>query len=217
MKNKLSKIKEGNLWYPPTKSLYDFLDRVKSSGLPMNLAVLGCADGNYVLPAVQKGFDVLAIEIDKIALYGGVSKIGRKNVEVLGLRKKLENIRKQDKVKIINQSYLEYTPKSTFSGVIVSEGLHYEANANYSLKEIVKKIQTYVSVNGLIMVEHLHFSEKNNDPKRYLTSSQLAAFFDKTKWKVTSNKKKTYLEEANLRINRVHKVIIGRLYAKRLK
>jgi len=157
------------------------------------------------------------MDIDKVALYGGVSKIGGENVEVMGLKKKLENIRKQDKVKIVNQSYLNYEPEFTFSGVIVSEGLHYEANINYSLEEIVKKIQTYVSVGGLIMVEHLHFSEKNNDPKRYLTSSQLAAFFDKTKWKVTSNKKKTYLEEANLRINRIHEVIIGRLYAQKLK
>src|SRR5262245_20787117 len=36
-----------------------------------DLAVLGCADGKFVLPAARLGFRVLAIDIDEIALYGG--------------------------------------------------------------------------------------------------------------------------------------------------
>jgi hypothetical protein len=176
-KNKPNTIKKGNLWYPPTRSLYKFLNKVKNLKLPNELAVLGCADGNYVLPAVKRGFEVLAIDIDKTALYGGFSKIGDNTIKVMGLKNKLESINMRDKVKIVNQSYLEYEPNTSFSGVIVSEGLHYEVNKNYSLEEIIKKTQRYVNVGGLIMLEHLHFSKKNNDPIKYLTSEQLASFF----------------------------------------
>lgn len=215
--NKLIKLKRGRLWYPPTKSLYAFLDRVKNLNMPKNIAILGCADGNYVVPAVKKGFKVLAIDIDSTALYGGVVRIGNNDINIIGLNKKLWKIGLHKNVKIINSNYLKYKPKKSFAGVIVSEGLHYEANYAYSLEEIITKIKSYVSIGGLIFLEHLHLSKRNSNTDRFLTSSRLAGNFKFPKWKITSNKIKTYLESPNLRNKKRHKIIIGRLHAQRLK
>lgn len=219
MKERISQIREGNLWYPPTKSLYAFLTQVErlGLGLPKTLAVLGCADGNYVIPAAKRGFDVLAIDIDKIALYGGRTNIGGQDLEIVGMKRKLERLGLEDRVTIVDQSYLDYQPQTTYSGVIVSESTHYEANSEHSLDEIMVKVQSYVSVGGLFFFEHLHLSQKNSDPERYLTSERLSSYFKPPEWRLISNRNKVYLEEANIRINRVHEVVLGRLHAQRIK
>lgn len=212
---KISRIKKGNLWYPPTKSLYTFLTRLESLGLPKTLAVLGCADGNYVIPAARRGFEVLAIDIDRIALYGGKTNFGGKDLEILGLKKKLKRFGLEKNVKIVNESYFEYEKSQTYSGVITSESTHYQINSKHTLEKRLEIIESYVSVGGLLLFEYLHLSNRNSDPKRFLTSGQLDLFFKSPKWKIISNKNKTYVEEPNPRINEVHEIILGRLYAKR--
>lgn len=217
MSNRIDRIKKGNLWYPPTKSLYVFLDKIEQSGLPKTLAVLGCADGNYVVPAVKRGFKVLAIDIDEIALYGGDTFINNKKVKIIGMEKKLERLGLEKMVTIIKGSYLEYKTNLTYSGVIASESTHYEANSKYAPEEIMDIIKNYVSIEGLLLFEHIHYSQRNNDSKLYLTSGKLKSFFRLPCWKINSSKKKTYLEEPNIRKDKIHEIILGRLHAQRMR
>lgn len=210
-------IKKGNLWYPPTKSLYSFLTRVERLELPKTFAVLGCADGNYVVPAARRGFEVLAIDIDTVALYGGRANIGGKDLEIIGMKKKLERLGLEEKVNIVRQSYLDYQPETTFSGVIVSESTHYQANSRYSLDERIAKIQSYLSIGGLFLLEYLHLSDRNSDLERFFTSKSLKSYFKPPQWKLISNKIKVYLEEPNIRNNSVHEINLGRLYSQKIK
>lgn len=211
---KISHIKKGNLWYPPTKSIYSYLTHIEKLGLPKTLAVLGCADGNYVIPAARRGFKVLAIDIDKIALYGGQTCINGHQINIVGMRKKLIRLGLEKSVTIVDQSYLEYQPEMTYSGVITSESTHYEINTSkYSLIEMIDKIKSYVSVNGILLFEHLHLCPRNSNPKRYFTLDSLNSLFKNPQWKIISNKNKIYSEEPNIRTNEFHQTILGRLYA----
>ena len=58
-----------SIWPEPTRRFFKFLSNIEHAGLPKTLAVLGCSDGTYVIPAARKGFDVLAIDNDRTALY----------------------------------------------------------------------------------------------------------------------------------------------------
>jgi len=73
----------GSIWGKPNRSFYRFLAMIETVGLPKTLCVLGCSDGKFVIPAARKGFSVLALDIDTIALYGGeIDLLGEKVVNV---------------------------------------------------------------------------------------------------------------------------------------
>lgn len=205
-----------SIWGRPNRSFYRFLAMVETSGLPKTLCVLGCSDGKFVIPAAKKGFTVLAIDIDTVALYGGEVDLLGELVHTVGMQRRLETKGLRDKVLIVNQSYLQYVPTMTYSGVFTSGSIHYAQNAGYPLEEVVRKIQSFVSPGGFLFQEYIHTSESDNDPGRhFLDKKRMAAFFNAPQWDVVKHRKKRYIEGPNPRNNQVHDIVWGSMLARK--
>lgn len=206
--------KAGSVWEKPNKRYYTFLNRIKKGNLPLSLCILGAADGNYVIPAAKMGFEVLAIENDPIVLYGGRATKGSIEFDTAGLIKRIKENGVDKLVTVVDHDYVTYDSKYQFSGVLTSGSVHYQNNSKHSLQKIIESIQNYVAVGGLLLLEYICTSPENNDPKRhFITTKQIASFFQKSNWTVTSNKKKVYIEKPNPRNDKVHRIVWGRLYA----
>lgn len=210
------RVETFGLWPKPGRRFFEFLKRIEDINLPKTLAVLGCSDGNYVLPAAKRGFKVLAIDIDRVALYGGVIPLHGKDIEVMGLtnRLKVEGVEKQ--VTVVCDDSFAYNRRGSFSGVFTSGSIHYQNNSQYPLSQIINNLQSYVAPGGLLVMEYIHLSDENNNPLRhFVTGKEVMRFFPKAEWKVTSNKKKRYIEDPNPRNDLVHHITWGRLYAEK--
>lgn len=206
------------LWEKPNQRYSLFLEKIKNKGLPLNICILGASDGNYVIPAVQKGFNVVAFEVDEVALYGGTVSRGDKEFTTVGLLNHVIENDMQKHVEIVPENYITYINNDSFSSVFTSGSIHYQDNSKYDLSQIISRIQMYVSTDGLLLLEYIHKSIENDDSNRhFVTSSQIALFFNKTDWNITSNKKKTYIEPPNPRNEKIHKVVWGRLHAEKIK
>src|SRR5258705_13831045 len=98
-----------SLWGKPPSRYYALLRRAESSkrgGRP-HLAVLGCSDGKFVLPAARRGFTVMALDVDEIALYGG-TKIGPDGPTPMpGLRARLEAEKLAHLVEVVHADLAE--------------------------------------------------------------------------------------------------------------
>lgn len=202
------------LWDKPNRRYFIFLNKIKEKGLPLDLCVLGASDGNYVIPAAKKGFIVTAIENDPIALYGGKVLKGDKEFSTAGLvtNVKREGVKKF--VKIYDSDYITSRISHSFSGVFTSGSIHYQGNSKHSFKRIMQRIQKYVSVKGLLLIEYIHTSKENWDPKRhFINTNKMSSFFREPAWTIFSNKRKTYLEKSNPRNPKRHRIVWGRLYA----
>lgn len=213
------RLKTSGIWTHPRREYLRFLERIEKKGLPRNLAVLGCADGNYVLTAAKRGFNVLAIDTDPVALYGGAVFINGDSVETLGLEKRLNIEGLVSNVMMVREDFIRYSPQTEFSGVFTSGTIHYQDNSQFPLDQIISSIQAYVARGGLLAIEYIHpTKDENNDPERYfLTERQIARYFMDPYWRITSNKKKRYLEGPNSRNPREHNITWGKLYAERLR
>lgn len=212
------RVSTPSIWSVAGPRFFRFLKRIEDRNLPKTLAVLGCSDGNYVLPAAKRGFDVLAIDIDSAALYGGTITLYGEEYEVMGLTNRLRAEGLARRVTVVDEDYVSYSPRNKFSGVFTSGSIHYQDNSRYSLSEMIGGIQSYVADGGVLFMEYIHRSKENSDPLRhFLTGKEVASFFPNTEWVVTSNKKKRYTENPNPRNPRVHDIIWGRLYAQKLK
>lgn len=212
------KLKTSSIWGYPHKIYFRFLKKIEDRKIPKTLCILGCSDGKFVIPAAKRGFRVLALDIDKAALYGGKTTINNQEVIIDGLINRLNKEKVKKYVTVVDKDYLAYKPRATFSGVFTSGSIHYTENSKYSLNFTINKIKSYVSINGILLLEYIHTSTADNDPKRhFVTSRQIASFFNTPDWTIISNKKKKYLEEPNPRVAFTHKIVWGRLYAIRNK
>jgi hypothetical protein len=210
------RLQTSDMWPKAGPRYYRFLDNIAKAPLPKTLAVLGCADGTYVLPAAKRGFDVLAIDIDKVNLYGGVVSLYGNDVEVIGLdnRAKVEDV--MQRITIVCQDCFTYKHVDTYSGVFASGLIHYQSNTRYPLCDILSSIQSYVTPGGLLLLEYIQPSDTNNDPLRhFVTSNHMAEFFPEELWCVKSNIKKEYTENPNPRNFQAHTIVWGRIYAQK--
>lgn len=207
-------LKTQSVWgYPPSR-FFQFLKQIEEKGLPKTLAVLGCSDGRYVIPAAKRKFEVLAVDIDETALFGEVSNNISGKVKIGGLVDRIQQEDVVDQVTVVSQDFLTYNPTIAFSGVFTSGSIHYVENTKYTLAYIVDKIKGYVSNNGILLLEYIVPSISDNDPnKHFVSSAEMAKHFCSPEWKIISNKRKTYIEESNPRTQHVHSISWGRLYA----
>lgn len=206
-----------SIWGYPPQRFFKYLDMLNRKKLPKTLCVLGCSDGTYVIPAAKRGFKVRAIDIDKTAIYGGCMVINDKKVKVKGLVKRLKEEGVEKYVKVVNENFIKYNVDNTFSGVFTSGSIQHMGNNQYSLKTIINKIKSYVSVGGILLFEYIHNPNKINGHTRYFTASQIESFFKKPEWNITSSKVKRYIELPNPCNPLIHKIAWGRLYATRNK
>lgn len=218
LRNINNTVRTTSIWPEPTQNFFRFLRRIEHTGLPKTLAILGCADGTYVIHAAKRGFNILAIDRDIVALYGGTATLYGKDRVVMGLAERLAIEQLETKVKIVCDDFIFYNEEKQeeYSGVFTSGSIHYEDNFCYPLKRIVESIQSYVTTRGLLLIEYIHCLDQHNDPEKYFTGKEIMQFFPRETWHVSSNKKKNYIEAPNPRNSKTHTISWGKLYAQKI-
>ena len=124
-------MRTSSLWGKPPTRYYKFIRRVEGEfpSVPLRVAILGCSDGKFVLPAARQGHYVLAMDIDEIALFGG-TKLGPTGaVHMLGLRERLRAEHLSHLVSIVHGDFVEYRSKKRFHAVFTSGAVQYSRNA----------------------------------------------------------------------------------------
>lgn len=211
------RIKSESIWGKPNPSYFKFLDCIETKKLPKTLCILGCSGGKFVIPAAKKDFKVLAIDRNRTELYGGNVYAGNKKIHTEGLFHYLKEANIEKNVEAIDDNFIEYNNRETFSGVFTSGFIHYEGDSKYSLDCIINCIKSYVSLNGLLFLEYIHRSKYDNDPNRhFLTKDQLNSYFSGRSWKILKHTKHTYTESANTRVPKTHRITWGYLHASRI-
>jgi len=208
-------LKTSSIWGYPPRRFFRFLKIIQVEGLPKTLIILGCSDGRYVIPAAKRGFEVLAVDIDQTALMGGTATIAGKSMKMEGLVSRVEQEGVADLVTVVEGDFFTYHPRKTYSGLFTSGSIHYRENSKYSLGYITDKIQAVISDRGLLLFEYITPSNNRDSSRHYVSGKQLADYFRDPEWKITSNKRKTYIEPSNPRSDHIHKITWGRLYAQR--
>jgi SAM-dependent methyltransferase len=148
-------VKTASLWGRAPSRFYRFLNAVAaSSGTRRELAVLGCADGKYVLPAARKGFNVLAIDVDRIALYGGTKQGVGGRVEMPGLTHRLKVEGLSEKVEVICKDFtvIEARP---MGAVFTSGAIQYSYNLPKTADELLMHALEFVCPGGLFYMDYM--------------------------------------------------------------
>lgn len=156
-------MKTASLWGAPPSRFYSFLRRLRqrSTGANPTLAVFGCADGKFVLPAARQGFKVWAIDIDEVALFGGYKEDASGRVRVPGLAARVKAEELDDLVEIQHGDFTDVAPGRMFDGVFTSGALQYSTNIERSLESMVTLVGDHVRGGGLFYIDYmLPYEEK---------------------------------------------------------
>jgi hypothetical protein len=146
-----------SLWGTPPTRYYTFLATVeeKFSARPLQIAILGCSDGKFVVPAARRGHQVLAIDIDQIALFGG-EKIGPAGkVYMPGLKARLRSEGLEDRVQVVYGDFVEYMPDAQYHAVFTSGAIQYSRNLKHSIHTMIVRVQAYVAPGGYIYIDYM--------------------------------------------------------------
>lgn len=155
-------MKTASLWGPPPSRFYSFLRVVSGRfGAGARLAILGCADGKFVLPAVRSGFSVMASDMDGVALYGGSKPgPGGEPVWMPGLVARLKAEGLQDAVEVRHGDFTTGSPDQ-FDAVFTSGAIQYSANSGRSAEQLMQTVLAYVGPKGFLYADYmLPFEEK---------------------------------------------------------
>jgi hypothetical protein len=153
-------MRTASLWGKPPSRYYSFLKRLKdrftdASGL--TLAVVGCADGKFVLPAARMGIRVVAVDVDEIALFGGQ----KDGVHMPGLEHRLRAEGLTGQVEVICGDFMSTGADARTHGVLTSGALQYSRNLPYRLEGMVQRVTDHALVNGLLYIDYmLPFEDK---------------------------------------------------------
>lgn len=186
-------MKTKSLWGKPPSRYYRYLKKIHAL-TPVNpvptLAVLGCADGKFVLPAARLGFRVYAVDVDEVALFGGKKEDASGVVSMPGLLARAEDEGLIESIEIVHGDFVELRPARQFDGVLASGALQYSRNLDYSLDEMVKRVGLYVRAGGLLYVDYmLPFEQKYKGRQNCPDASWWREHFDESPdWNVKYNR-----------------------------
>jgi hypothetical protein len=148
-------VKTASLWGHPPSRFYRFLKLVGASrDAEATLAVLGCADGKYVLPAARKQFKVLAVDIDEVSLYGGLKPGTGGLVSMPGLVSRLQVEHLSDQVEVVHGDFVEMVPRPT-DAVFISGAIQYSHNLPNTAEKLLTAALLFVGLRGLFYIDYM--------------------------------------------------------------
>ncbi|WP_194838806.1 bifunctional 2-polyprenyl-6-hydroxyphenol methylase/3-demethylubiquinol 3-O-methyltransferase UbiG [Nocardia sp. XZ_19_369] len=144
------------------------------------VAVIGASDGKFVLPLAEAGYNVVAIEKDPLALYGGevllpVSGLGY----TPGLVERVKDADLQHSVRIVAEDFLDCDPADLAAEAVwTSCSWHYSANHRRPLVEFITHMQRLVRPGGVFGAEFMMpVQEQHHRIEHYTTPDSLASYF----------------------------------------
>jgi SAM-dependent methyltransferase len=148
-------VKTASLWGRPPSRFYRFLEKVASScDSEPELAVLGCADGKFVLPAARRGFRVLAVDVDPVALYGGPKPGIGGDVYMPGLVARLKAEGLSGKVHVVCGDFSRIGPRPS-GAVFTSGAIQYSYNLPSTADYLLDAVLRFVASHGLIYIDYM--------------------------------------------------------------
>jgi len=118
------------------------------------LAVLGCADGKFVLPAARRGFSVLAVDVDHVALYGGPKPGIGGLVSMPGLVSRLGTEGLVRRVDVVCADFATVTPRPMDS-VFISGAIQHSRNLPRTAEELLNAALGFVRPGGLFYLDYM--------------------------------------------------------------
>lgn len=183
--------KTASLWGRPPSRYYNFLKRVESyfPSQQLEIAIVGCSDGKFVLPAARRGHRVFAIDFDEVALFGGTKVGPTGNIYMPGLvtRLKMENL--LDRVQVVHGDFVEYSPARPAHGVFTSGAVQYSRNMKHSMVDMVRALQAYVMQEGYFYIDYmLPMEAKYQGRDNYPDRERWNEFFSTGEWNIIYNR-----------------------------
>lgn len=122
--------------------------------------VIGAADGKFVLPLLEKGWLVTALDISPTFLFGGEISLRDGPVEIVGLRRRLDEWAGGDAAalaacSVVEANYMEWTPPAPFDLVILSGVWSMDQNRVHSLRDLIWRSQEYVAAGGILFADYM--------------------------------------------------------------
>jgi hypothetical protein len=217
-------MKTKSNWGSPPKRLYRVIKYIIKQG-KRSICVIGCSDGKFVLPFLRKGFHVTAIDIDKIALFGGekeipikkefiekynynpksqkqlLIKIPSKKVIIDGLHERAQRENLTDYLKILEMDFYRNAMLEEFDCVFTSCSIQYKINDDLSLDHIMKKLKNHVKKDGYICMDYMMPLADSDSHKSelYFRTGVIRKYFNRD-WQIISNRemKKPVFEKAHI-------------------
>ncbi|MQA87592.1 MAG: hypothetical protein GEV03_23960 [Streptosporangiales bacterium] len=177
---------------------------------------MGCADGKFVLPAARLGFEVVAIDVDEVALFGGYKNV----VHMPGLRWRVKAEGLQDYVRILHGDFMSLKVDERTHGVLTSGALQYSRNLKYELATMVDRVLARTLVGGLFYIDFmLPFEEKYRGRPICPEAQWWKTYFRaRTDWRVLYNRVlRPTLDRAHIEYPVDHYHQWGHLLAERLR
>jgi hypothetical protein len=176
-----------SLWGSPPSRFYNFLRRVERvvKSRPIKISILGCADGKFVLPCTRRGYKVLAVDMDEIAIYGGYKVGPEGDVYMEGVLSRLRIEGLESFAEVIHADFVEFIPNEKFHAVFTSGAINYSYNTKHELHAIIEKICSYVADGGLIYFDYmLPMMDKEKKKRYYFKKGELKSYFKTPAWDV---------------------------------
>lgn len=176
-----------SLWGSPPARYYRFIKLVEESivARPLAVSILGCSDGKFVLPVARKGHRVLAVDIDEVALFGGLKACPTGQVRMAGLVNRLQAEGLEENVHVVHGDFVEYSPTQQSHATFTSGSIQYSYNLKHRLAELVQRIQDYVAPGGFVYIDYmLPLEEKHLARENFIRKGGLAVYFPKDTWTV---------------------------------
>lgn len=213
-------MKTKSVW-EETKTFFPlFIKKINDSfSTQGKVCIIGASDGKFVIPLVKKGWKVLAIEIDKIAVYGGEVEFPKTGLrKMLGLVQRLRIEKLEKQVEILNDDFLACKLPNLCIGVFTSCSWHYSINHKVPLKVFIERMQSMVAPGGIFCAEYMMPCEnKHFIIEHYVKEGQLLQYFDE-QWEILENfYTEPFDEKAHVGNLVDHKHQMGFFMAKKLK
>jgi cyclopropane fatty-acyl-phospholipid synthase-like methyltransferase len=159
-------------------------------GPGLRLAVLGCSDGKYVLPAARRGIEVIAVDIDEVSLFGG-TKVGvdGSDVHMPGLVWRLAVEGLGDRVTVVHDDLATVRLDPPCDLVFISGAIQYAVNLRHSMTDLIGNVQACVAPGGRLFVEYmLPVEARHQGRANYLPPEVWTSMVSTDGWTVTSNR-----------------------------
>jgi hypothetical protein len=172
-------VKTRSLWQD-TKTFFPLFLADLEKRQVKTVCVVGASDGKFVIPLARRGYRVLAIERDAMALQGGPVELpGYMPGEMLGLRHRLELEKVAAQVEIVEGDLLTHEALPICDAVWTSCSWHYSVNHHRPLADFITRLQNLCEPDGLLGAEFMMPVEARHlTIEHYLEEGEIRRYFE---------------------------------------
>lgn len=184
--------KTRSMWGAAPSRYYRWLNNAlrESDAQSLRLAVLGCSDGKFVLPAARRGVETLAMDIDPISLFGG-EKVATNGQPIYmpGLHWRLETEGLANRVNVILGDLATTRVEPPCDLVFISGALQYSVNLQHTMANMIASVKSCVAPGGRLYIEYmLPLEERHKGLDNYPDQKTWHTFFSGDGWRITSHR-----------------------------